>query len=195
MRELIIVTGVEGSNRTALAKQIARNYPDLDYLPFDNVLEGVWSEYGFSNKRQKDVLYEVAKYLYKSTIMLNVKEDKSMILDYSFKAEWNTFFYELQKNYLYHITYIGCGMNSTWEEILTRWRNRIQNDDTRHLGHKCSAYHGHKVYTLYTPEELDEQMRILNREYIKNECFAFTSYCQIINEDKVKDGLIWGKEA
>lgn len=120
---LIVVTGMPGAGKTTLAYKLSERF-DIACLSLDTYKEVASSKYGFNGKFERDLIFELAKSLFKADVLVNVSLGLSLIVESAFMEEWQEFFDHIVDYYNYDIIVVDCNSKS-FEEV---WDNRVKRD-------------------------------------------------------------------
>lgn len=150
MRKLIIITGISGTGKTTLAKNLNIKIEDSILLSYDELSEKISDIIGFKNKEQKDHLYSLKLKIYKELIEECMqREDEVIILEKPFKIEWKDYFESLIVKYKYDVFTINV-FAKDFETIWQRLIKRETKKEERHPAHYLDSYYYNKKDT-YTP--------------------------------------------
>lgn len=150
MKKLIIITGISGTGKTTLAKNLNIKMEDSILLSYDELSEKISDIIGFKNKEQKDHLYNLKLKIYKELIEECMqREDEVIILEKPFKIEWKDYFESLIVKYKYDVFTINV-FAKDFETIWQRLIKREVRKEERHPAHYLDSYYHNKKDT-YTP--------------------------------------------
>lgn len=140
MKKLIIVTGISGTGKTYLTKELYNKIENSILLSFDKINEDVNDILGFKDEKQKKSLKPLKKKIYKILIEECMKrEDEVIILEKPFKIEWKKYFQKILQKYdyeVYTINMFAKDFNTIWNRLLKREMSK----EERHPSHYLNSY-------------------------------------------------------
>ncbi len=172
MKKLIIVTGVSGTGKTALAEMLYNKIENSILLSYDKISEDIYDTVGFKNKEQKNSLRIVKLEIYKMLIEECMKrEDEVIILEKPFKIKWKNYFEKLSQKYEYQVYTINM-FAKDFDTIWNRLLKREMSKEERHPSHYLDSYclrekENYKPYFEYEYDVLKEEYDKLLSNSIK----------------------------
>lgn len=163
MNKLIIITGISGTGKTALADMLYNKIDSSTKISYDKLGENIYDIVGFKNSTEKKSLRFLVVELYKNLIEECMKrKDKVIILEKPFKAEWKNFFERLARQYNYEIYTINM-FAENFDIIWRRLLKREASKKDRHPAHYLNCYNLKDIenYEPYFEYEYD----VLKKEY------------------------------
>lgn len=100
MNKLIIITGISGTGKTTLAKELYNKIENSTLLSGDIIFENIYDIVGFKNKAEKKSLKSLNISIYKRLLKECMKrKDEVIILEYPFKVNWKPYLDQLSNQY------------------------------------------------------------------------------------------------
>lgn len=140
MNKLIIITGISGTGKTTLAKNIYNKIKNSTFLSFDTLSENIYDMVGFKNKTEKKSLKLLNINIYKNLIEECMKrKDEVIILEKPFKIEWKDYLNQVSQKYKYEIFTINLFTND-FDKLFNNLLKREMSKLDRHPSHYLSSY-------------------------------------------------------
>lgn len=141
MKKLIIVTGVSGTGKTSLTKELYNKIEKSVLLSYDEINESINDTIGFKDEKQKKALSSLKKKIYKMLIEECMKrEDEVIILEKPFKAKWTEYFQKVSQKYNYEIYTINMfakDFDTIWNRLLKREMSKKERHPSHYLNSYC----------------------------------------------------------
>ena len=160
MKKLIIITGMNGTGKSSLAKELNKRIEDSTFISFDILLENINDIVGFSNKEEKKSLRTIIKRTYKQLIKEALRRsDSIVILEYPFRKSWSSFFEKIIKEYgyeVYTINLFARDFDTIWKRLIER-----ESSKERHPSHYLESYRLEKKeeYVPYFEYQYDKHKK------------------------------------
>ena len=162
---LIIVNGMSASGKTTLAKKIQEKYK-YPLLSMDDYKVKLYDKYGFVSETERLRLRNIAKETFCAEIILYMRKNQTIIIEYPFNESWQEFFDEIKNQYSYKILVINCDSRD-FDDI---WNSRVKRDSeciNRSISLTASKYIKDKLYESNNKLN-DEYKEIMRKEYENN---------------------------
>ncbi len=154
MKKLVIITGISGSGKSTIAKNLYNHYKESILISVDTIKEQINELVGFSNLAQKRLLQEIAYQTFENILECCMKrKDPLIFIEYPFSTKWNVTFQRLTKEYDYEATTIHV-YGENFDKILNRLEKRNKSTK-RHLSHSLPVYHSKEKLSYKPINELD----------------------------------------
>ena len=141
MKKLIIVTGVSGTGKTSLTKELYNKIENSILLSYDIISEGINDAIGFKDEEQKQSLRPLKKKIYKMLIEECMKrEDEVIILEKPFKEKWKVYLQKIIQKYNYEVYTINM-FAKDFDTIWNRLLKREMSEEERHPSHCLNSYY------------------------------------------------------
>lgn len=157
MKKLIIISGVSGTGKSTLAKEIYNKVENSILISLDKIAENIYDIMGFKDKEQKKDLKKLYIKLAKKLIEEALKRnDEFVIVEYPFKKEWIKFFEQMIEKYKYQVYSIHL-FAKDFDTIWKRLEKREMSKD-RHPSHYLQTYYSKNKdkYKPYFEYEYDD---------------------------------------
>lgn len=139
MKKLIIISGISGTGKTTLARNMYQKIENSTLISLDVLAENIYDIMGFKDREQKRALKTIYKKVYKMLIEEAMKRsDEVVIVEYPFKKEWITFFEKMIGKYdyqVYTIHLFAKDFDTIWKRLQIR-----ENSKERHPSHYLQEY-------------------------------------------------------
>ena len=162
---LIIVNGMSASGKTTLAKKIQEKYK-YPLLSMDDYKVKLYDKYGFVSETERLRLRNIAKETFCAEIILYMRKNQTIIIEYPFNESWQEFFDEIKNQYSYKILVINCDSRD-FDDI---WNSRVKRDSeciNRSISLTASKYIKDKLYESNNKLN-DDYKEIMRKEYENN---------------------------
>lgn len=162
---LIIVNGMSASGKTTLAKKIQEKYK-YPLLSMDDYKVKLYDKYGFVSESERLRLRNIAKETFCAEIILYMRKNQTIIIEYPFNESWQEFFDEIKNQYSYKILVINCDSRD-FDDI---WNSRVKRDSeciNRSISLTASKYIKDKLYVSNNKLN-DDYKEIMRKEYENN---------------------------
>lgn len=165
MKKLIIVTGVSGTGKTSITKELYNKIENSILLSYDEISEAINDTIGFKNEEQKKSLRLLKNKIYKMLIEECMKrEDEIIILEKPFKVKWKEYLQKVSQKYNYEIYTINM-FAKDFDTIWNRLLKREMSKKDRHPSHYLNSY-CYKKKEEYKPH-VEYKYDVLKEEYEK----------------------------
>lgn len=105
-KELVVISGVSGCGKTTLAKKLAAKHK-IYVLSVDDCKAELGMQYGFLTEFEKKIFNDTAKESFKLQCITQIRTQKSIIVEYPFSQDWQSFFSECARSYGYKLIVIN----------------------------------------------------------------------------------------
>lgn len=175
---LIIITGMAASGKSTLARKISEKYKYL-LLSMDDYKVNIYEKYGFISETERKRLKNLAKETFCADIILYMRKNQTIIIEYPFDQSWQKFFNYITKKYQYKSIIINC--NSRYFEDI--WNCRVKRDS------ECIEREKSLTARKYIKDILYESNNKLNDEYkeIKRKEYRDNKYTSIVGDIIISD--------
>lgn len=140
MNKLIIITGISGTGKTTLAKELYNKIENSTLLSGDIIFENIYDIVGFKNKAEKKSLKSLNISIYKRLLKECMKrKDEVIILEYPFKVNWKPYLDQLSNQYEYEVFTINLFTNN-FDKLFDNLLKREMSKTDRHPSHYLTSY-------------------------------------------------------
>lgn len=140
MNKLIIITGISGTGKTTLAKELYNKIENSTLLSGDIIFENIYDIVGFKNKAEKKSLKSLNISIYKRLLKECMKrKDEVIILEYPFKVNWKPYLDQLSNQYEYEVFTINLFTNN-FDKLFENLLKREMSKTDRHPSHYLTSY-------------------------------------------------------
>lgn len=136
-KTLILLAGYPATGKTYLCNKILDVFPDFAVVSQDEMKEGLWDQYGFSNLEEKTTLENQAWGQYYDCLEKHMEQSNGIISDYPFSEKQKGKLNVISKKYQYQV--ITIRLVGDIDVLYERSRERDLKPD-RHLAHLVSCY-------------------------------------------------------
>lgn len=136
-KTLILLAGYPATGKTYLCNKILEIFPDFAVVSQDEMKEGLWDQYGFSNLEEKTKLENQAWHQYYDCLEKHMEQSNGIISDYPFSEKQKGKLNVISKKYQYQV--ITIRLVGDIDVLYERSRERDLKPD-RHLAHLVSCY-------------------------------------------------------
>lgn len=156
VKMLYIITGISASGKSTLARELSntKGYP---MYSLDDYKQKIYEYYGFRNDTERKILWNMAKHKYQTDIMMAMRKEGTLIVEYPFDSSWQEFFAYISEEYNYMTTVVNCNTRD-FEDI---WNARVKRDSNDRERPKCLTASSYIKGVLY------ESNHKINEEYKK----------------------------
>lgn len=161
---LIVVTGITGSGKTTIVRELKASVKSTKPIIFFEVDKYKVEEYvacGFRNNIEKIILRNKAVNSVKADIIKNARIGINIVIEYAMSnAEWGKFFNHLHTEYGYKVIVVNCNIRNIEEIIASKEKRKSESllGSGRHKSLSCSRYINEDDY--YIAEEVsDDKIR------------------------------------
>ncbi len=171
MGKLIIITGISGSGKSTISKEIYNHYKKSTLISMDTLKENIYELVGFYNYPQKQNLKKI---IYNTFLDLldecMSRNDENIIIEYPFNKDWENKLKILTKKYNYEAITIrvkGISYDTVYERLNIR-----NNSSNRHPSHSLIDYNPKMKDKYISTNNLDYEE--LKRDYDSNKYTSLT---------------------
>ena len=122
-KELVVISGVSGCGKTTLAKKLAMKY-HIHILSLDACKAELGIKFGFLTEFEKKIFNDAAKENFKLQCITQIRTQESIIVEYPFSQDWQSFFSECARSYGYKLIVI----NLVAENFDSIYKIRMERD-------------------------------------------------------------------
>ena len=176
---LILVTGLPGTGKTTLSKEISADFSS-PLISKDSIKEIIFDEMGWEDRRWSQQVGQATYRIMDYVIESQLQAGNNLILESNFSAKFdNAKFQSWQKKYNFKAVQILCHADS--KVLFERFKARVENDE-RHPGHADSdnLEEWREKLNHDTSEPLDIEGTILRVD---------TTDFAAIDKHKIKDSI------